>query len=221
MLASRRGISLPPFWNPGSEDVVSTEGTPEITGDIRQSRPVQSSLAPPAAPLTSLSPIPLTLPPVAQLSLWKGGQLISPAPPIKPARPNIAEITTSLFHFILLGLCGPPRLPVRTQSVGQSVSPSVHRFPRQRVPSLSARWIPRSDITPGQSGPISGGFPQPCRACVRAHACKHGSSWTLQTLYHGAAEIASVDQLQTCPSPAYPAYPAHRDPKNNMKRGLA
>lgn len=142
MLASRRGISLPRFWNPGSEDVVSTEGTPEITGDIRQSRPVQSSLAPPAAPLTFLSPIPLTLPPVAQLSLWKGGQLISPAPPIKPARSNIAEITTSLFHFILLGLCGPPSLcqSAPSRSVSQLVSPSVHQ---SISPSLSSTKGPQ------------------------------------------------------------------------------
>lgn len=201
---------------------MSTEGTPEITGDIRQARPVQSSLA----PARRASNLPLPYP----------SHFTARRPAVALERrsayfPGPANQTCPLKHRrnYHLALSLDPSLPVwapepassHSRPVSQSVSPSVHRLPRQRVPSLSARWIPRSDITPGQSGPISGGFPQPCRACVRAHACKHGSSWTLRTLYHGAAEIASVDQLQTCPSPAYPAYPAHRDPKNNMKRGLA
>lgn len=64
------------------------------------------------------------------------------------------------------------------------------------------------------------------RACVRAPACMHSTaplrllSRPSGTLYHGAAEIASVGHLQPFPSPAYPAYHAHRDPKNMKKRRL-
>lgn len=76
----------------------------------------------------------------------------------------------------LLPYCVGPKLasPHPVKSVSPASQTYLSHFPPTKGPqpvSPSARWIPRSDITPGQSGPISGGFPQPCRASVRAHAC--------------------------------------------------
>lgn len=182
-LTGRREISLPHFWNPGSEDVASTESTPEITGDISQSRPVQFSLAPSAFASHLLSPYPsrpAARRPTVALER-RSAYFPGPANQTRPLKQR------RNYHISLSFSTSPPlrRVPpvCESQSVSRSSLPArqaccASHYPRQRVPSLSARSIPRSDITPGQSGPIGGGVPPalPCvRACARMHA-QHGSS---------------------------------------------
>lgn len=179
---ARREISLPHFWNPGSEDVARTESTPEITGDISQSRPVQSSLAPSA--FASHLPSPYPSRSTGRSPNCRAGKEVSLFP--RPRQSNPPGQTTPKLPPLSLFLTSPSPRRVPTVCVSQSsVQPAsqpaccASHYPRQRVPSLSARSIPRSDITPGQSGPIGGGVP-PALPCVRARACMHGSSRLLQ-----------------------------------------
>lgn len=164
-------ISLPPFWNPGSEEVVSTEGAPEITGDISHFSPVQPSFWRRPSRLAShllFSPIPLYSlgrPTVAM----KRRSAYFPGPanqtcPLQHRRNYHLSLPVSLVPS-----SWDSSLPPSVQPASQHVS-FFFVFDK-RVPSLSARSIPRSDITPGQSGPISGwNSPSPAMPCVRACA---------------------------------------------------
>lgn len=121
-LTGRREISLPHFWNPGSEDVASTESTPEITGDISQSRPVQFSLAPSAFASHLLSPYPsrpaARRPTVAleRRSAYFPGPANQTRPPKHRRNYNISLF----FNLSFSSACAPSlRVPV-----SQSVQPA-------------------------------------------------------------------------------------------------
>lgn len=178
---ARREISLPHFWNPGSEDVASTESTPEITGDISQSRPVQFSLAPSAFASHLLSPNPsrpAARRPTVALER-RSAYFPGPANQTRPPK-HRRNYHISLFFSTSPSLRRVPPPPVcESQSVNRSSQPArqaccASHYPRRRVPSLSACQPVRfhgPTSLPGNQAPSAVGFPQPCRACVRAHAC--------------------------------------------------
>lgn len=184
-------ISLPPFWNPGSEDLVSTERTPEITGDIRQPRLVWRRPPRLAWPLTSSLRSPLFPPAGAPNCRCEKEVSLFP----RPRQSNRPLQHRRNYHHRRLCLClsllftplswvGSPvctSVPSQSSPPASPSGPVSHFSSTRRVPSLSARLSStvrqhsRSIRTHQRWAPPA----LPClRACAR-NACmhaQHGSS---------------------------------------------
>lgn len=185
LLTARQEISLPYFWNPGSEDVASTESTPEITGDISQSRPVQSSLAPSAFASHLPSPYPSRSTAGRPTVALERRSAYFPGPanqtrPVKQRRNyHLSLFSTSPTLRRVPPVCASQQPSQSSQPASRPAVPLI--ILDKGSPACQPVRFHGPTSLPGNQAPSAVGFPQPCRVCVRAHACTAppGSSRTL------------------------------------------